>query len=125
MPAIRITFKGAEYVIPEDRAFAAGDEVERFITLRGIGREMADPRLGVVSKAYGALLRFAGCKVSDAEVKAELVRHVDGTPGGLSAAINKSLGDLAMVIMEFAPDLETPVAGDTDEGEQPGKTEAS
>lgn len=120
MADIRMTFKGAEYVIPDNRAFAAVDVVEEFITLGQIPRQSRDPQFGKISKAYGALLRFAGCKVSDREVFTEIMKAVNsGEPGAGHAAAMEHIAALAMVVMEGAP------IGDGQAGGEPEKTEAS
>jgi hypothetical protein len=121
MADIRLIFKGAEYVIPDSRAFAAVDLVEEHITLGQMGRQQKDPQFGKISKAYGALLRFAGCKISDRAVYSEMMRAVNsGEPGaGYIIAMNH-LATLALIVMEGAP-----LASSDDQGGAAEKTEAS
>jgi len=124
MADIRLTFKGAEYVIPDNRAFAAAEVVEDHITLGQIPRQMADPQFSKIAKAYGALLRFAGCKVSDREVLTEIMRAVNsGTPGAGRAVAMDHISALALVVMEGAPLATAGV--NPSEGSAPEKTEAS
>lgn len=121
MADVRLTFKGAEYVIPDNRAFAAVDLVEEHITLGQMGRQQKDPQFGKIAKAYGALLRFAGCKTSDRAVYSEMMKAVNsGEPGAGYAVAMNHLAALALIVMEGAP-LASPDA----EGGAVEKTEAS
>jgi len=72
MPDIVLTWKGATYRIAEDRAFEAGAAVEEIVTLTELQTYATAPKFFTIARAFGALLRFAGVKVSDREVKAEI-----------------------------------------------------
>ena len=118
MADIRLTFKGAEYVIPDTRAFEVGMMVEDIVTLSQISKLFADPKFYTIARVYGAMLRFAGCKVSDREVLTEMMDKVkSGEPGAGRLAAIQALGAISAVLMDGAP---------TDgEGSAPEKTEAS
>ena len=72
MKNISLTFRGQTYAIPETRAFELGAAVEEVVTLAEIATWGRHPRYFKIARAFGVMLRFAGCKVSDAEVKAEI-----------------------------------------------------
>jgi hypothetical protein len=104
MADIRLTFKGAEYVIPDNRAFEVGMAVEDIVTLSQISRLFADPKFYTIARVFGVMLRFAGCKVSDREVLAELLSKVkSGDPGAGRVAAIEALGQIAAVLMDGAP----------------------
>lgn len=68
--AVSITWKGAEYVVPPDRVLALIAAIEEVITLPELAEmgEKRRPKVAKISEAYGAWLRHAGCKVTNAEV---------------------------------------------------------
>lgn len=72
MTAITLQFKGATFTVPAEKAFALGAAVEEIVTFVELASWGAKPRFFKIAMAYGAMLRFAGAKVSDAEVKAEI-----------------------------------------------------
>jgi len=76
MPDIVLKWRGKDYRIPESRAFEAGAALEEVVTLAAVQSWATIPRFFVIAKAMGLLLRFAGCKVSDAEVKQEIDRSI-------------------------------------------------
>lgn len=119
MADIRLTFKGAEYVIPDNRAFEIGMMLEDIVTLSQMSKLMADPKFYIIARCYGTLLRFAGCKVSDRDVLTEIMDKVkSGAPGAGRLAALEALGMIAAVLMDGAPQDEA-------EGPPSGKTEAS
>jgi len=118
MADIRMTFKGAEYVIPDNRAFELGMIIEDIVTLGQLGRLLADPKFYTIARCYGAMLRFAGCRVSDREVLSEMMDKVkSGEPGVARIAALEALTMIGTVLMDGAPEG----GGD----DTPGKTEAS
>lgn len=72
MKSISLTFRGQTFTVPETRAFDLGAAVEEVVTLAEIATWGRHPRYFKIARAFGVMLRFAGCKVSDAEVKAEI-----------------------------------------------------
>jgi len=124
MNSIRLSFRGQEFSIPANRAFEAGAAVEEIVTLSEIAQWGAAPKFFKLARAFGALLRLAGCKVSDAEVKAEIdasiMRAVDA--GGDEADASEmfavsAMAQLQAVLFSGAPE--------SAEGKPPGKTSAS
>jgi hypothetical protein len=69
---VTLKFRGETYIVPETKAFALGAEVEEVVTLAEIASWGQRPKFFKIARAFGVMLRFAGCKVSDAEVKAEI-----------------------------------------------------
>lgn len=105
MADIRMTFKGAEYVIPDNRAFEIGMMIEDIVTLSSLSRLFADPKFYTIARVYGMMLRFAGCKVSDREVLSEMMAKVkSGDPGAGRIAAIEALGMIAAVLMDGAPE---------------------
>lgn len=95
MADIVLSFKGAEYRLPASRSFEACLAIEDVATVFEISKWYAAPQFAKMAKATGILLRMAGAKVSDEEVKAELMaayrdlRHdaVYGCLGALTATL--------------------------------------
>lgn len=92
MQPIRLTFRGKDYEIPASRAFRAGAAVEEVVTLGEITSWGSKPRFFAIASAFGVLLRFAGCKVSDEEVHSDMMA---GMRGGDDA---NATGDVAAVV---------------------------
>lgn len=76
MTDIRIEFRGKEYLIPETRAFAVGELVEDIATLPEVLDWLRRPRYFKMSRCIGAMLRFAGARVTDEDVHSELMAHL-------------------------------------------------
>lgn len=98
MPDIRISFRGEEYVIPENRAFEIGERVEQIAPLTEVLAWQRRPRFFAMSRCIGEMLRFAGAKVSDKEVHAELMgqfmgKDVQATMGALYLLMTVLMGD--------------------------------
>lgn len=92
MQPIRLTFRGKDYLIPADRAFRAGAAVEEIVTLAEITSWGGKPKFFTIASAFGVLLRFAGCKVSDEDVYTDMMA---GLRGGDAAG---AAGDVAAVV---------------------------
>lgn len=124
MPDIVLKWKGVDYRIPESRAFEAGAALEEVVTLAAVQSWATNPRFFVIAKATGLLLRFAGCKVSDAEVKQEIDRSIaNAAAQGVSEDDAKELfairamQQLVAVLFDGSPE--------SDEASAPEKTSAS
>jgi len=72
MPDIVLKWKGEDVRIPESRAFQAGAALEEVVTLAELQSFATKPKFFTIAMAMGVLLRFAGVKVSDVEVKREI-----------------------------------------------------
>lgn len=125
MADIVLKWRGQEYRIPDSRAFEAGAAVEEVVTLADLQSFAQRPRFFVIAKAMGALLRFAGVKVSDAEVKREIDASIlKAAKGGADEEAAKeafavsAISQLMQVLFEGAPT-------DDEEGGGVGETSAS
>ena len=123
MADIVLKWKGEVYRIPDARAFEAGAALEDVVTLAELQSFGARPKFFTLAKGMGVLLRFAGVKVSDREVKAEIDASIArAAAAGLdSDAVKESFAvsaiqQLIAVLFEGAPD---------DGGDEPGETSAS
>jgi hypothetical protein len=83
--AIVLTWKDQEYRIPAEKAFAVGEQVEDVVSLVELSAGAQKPKLFKIARAYGVMLRFAGCKVSDADVHREIVASLLKGPQGEGA----------------------------------------
>ena len=125
MPDIVLAWRGKEYRIPENRAFEAGAALEEIVTLASINSWAANPRFFVIAKATGLLLRFAGCKVSDAEVKQEIDRSIARAAAkGVNEDDAKAMFFFRAVEQLSAVLFDGAIDGD-DEDPAPGKKPAS
>jgi len=123
MADIVLKWKGAEIRIPESRAFAAGAALEEVVTLTDLQAYGARPKFFTIARAMATLLRFAGVKVSDAEVKREIDASLaKAAASGIDAesakevfAVN-AVSQLVAVLFDGAP---------SDEGAAPGEASAS
>ncbi len=116
MAEIRIDWDGKTWIIPETKAFQIGERVEEIAPLGEILSWMKAPRFFRMARCLGEMLRFAGCKVSDAEVHQQLVSSLGGAEGTGYAGAVFALVDLLMG--------DAPRAGSGD-GASPGKSDPS
>ncbi|WP_395543277.1 hypothetical protein [Neotabrizicola sp. sgz301269] len=99
MAEVKITWKDAEYVIPDTRAFQIGERIEEIAPLGEILGWLHQPRFFKMARCLGEMLRFAGCKVSDQEVHAQLVGSMgkaddgDNFAGAVFALVDLLMGD--------------------------------
>ena len=124
MRTINITFKDQAYSIPAYKAFEMGEAVENIATLADMARWQSNPRFHVMARCYGMMLRFAGAKVSDAEVHTEMMAQIkalqaDGKDGAAPDPANlfhlQAIQSLMEVLMDGMPDaLRGAVDGDED-----------
>lgn len=124
MTSITLSFKGQTYTIPESRAFEAGAAVEEVVTLAEMSQWGNAPKFFKLARAFGALLRFAGARVSDTEVKAEIdasiMRAVEA--GVDQGAANELFAVQAMAQLQAVLFTDAPAEGGD---AAPGKTSAS
>ena len=106
MAALRMLFRGTEYVIPENRAFEVGAEVEDVALFFEIMGWLKAPHFHKMSRCLGVLLRAAGCDVDDQGVYKELMASVRSA--GSNAYFTTALFGLVTLLMDGAP------AGDGD-----------
>lgn len=86
---ITLTWDGREFVIPADGVMRAIAIVEEHITLGELGQAGDGVRvpLGKISMAFGALLRHAGARVSDAQVYEKVFSDADGSAAAACMAL--------------------------------------
>lgn len=65
-----LTWQGSDYEIAPDKIMGAIAKIEDTITLKELGEYAmkGDAPLAKLSMAYASVLRYAGCRVTDAEV---------------------------------------------------------
>lgn len=104
MADIVLTWQGAEYRIPDSRAFEIGEKVEEIVTIADMPALLHKPKFHIIARCHGAMLRFAGCKVSDREVHRAMMDHVrSGAPGAGRLAAIEAMMAIAEVLMDGAP----------------------
>lgn len=76
-----LTWDGQEYEIAPDRTMGAIARIEEIITLKEVGEYAmkGDAPIAKLSMAYGAVLRYAGCKVKDEEIYAGMFQGASDT----------------------------------------------
>lgn len=96
-----LKWKGEEFQIPPDRLMMAGAVVDDFTTLGDLLGQLQtrDFKLIKIARAYGALLRFAGAKVTDEEVRDGMFKGVTIEP---AAVVGSVLGLLQLFLPEDA-----------------------
>jgi hypothetical protein len=100
MSDLILKFKGQDYVLPESRAFEAGEAVEEIATLPEIIGWSKRPQFHKMARCFAALIRLAGGLVSDKDVHAEMMAGFRaGYPGTQMAALSA----LIEVLMDGAP----------------------
>lgn len=104
MAAIRMNFRGGEYIIPENRAFEVGGDIEEVATLFEIIGWMKTPRFHKMARCLGIMLRAAGCNVDDRDVHSELMASV--TSSGSNDYMTAALFGLVNLMMDGAPKAE-------------------
>jgi len=65
---IELEWDGEQYVIPASRVMRLVQTIEDIVTISELQECIQRMKAGKVSAAYGAMLRFAGAKVTDEEV---------------------------------------------------------
>jgi len=95
MREVKMTWRGRDYTIPANRAFAIGEQIEDIVTLADVASWGHRPKMFKLSKAYGEMLRFAGCKVAD-ETVLEAITPVDGKEQDAASNAIKALIDLLL-----------------------------
>ena len=123
MADIVLRWKGAEHRIPENRAFEAGAALEEVVTLSELQSFATKPRFFVIAKAMGCLLRHAGVKVSDSEVKREIDASImRAASAGVDESDAKEVFAVQAMQQLVAVLFDGASGGD---GEAPGETSAS
>ena len=111
MKQINLVFRGETFTVPESRAFDLGAAVEEVVTLAEMQTWGRHPRYFKIARAFGVMLRFAGCKVSDAEVKAEIDASIAAAVDGEDVSVDavkeifavQAIAQLQDVLFDGAP----------------------
>lgn len=112
---VRLEWGEAAFTITADRVLGAIAVVEDHITLGDLGARKSLP-LAKISMAYGAVLRYAGAKVSDDEVYNAMFRDKGRR---LQRAASEAV--FALQVLMIPPEHLRAPAEET----KPGKAEAS
>lgn len=120
---IKLEWGGEPYSIPANRVLMAVAEVEEVFTLDELQRfsKRGTAPVAKLSRAYGALLRFAGAAVSDEDVYAGMFVNDQGQ---MAAAATSSL--LALMLPPASVALSAPAdTGKRAAGKSKAKASAS
>jgi len=100
---IRLQWAGSDYVIRANRVLGAIARIEDVVTLNELQRFGArgTAPMAKIAMAYGAVLRYAGAKVTDEEVYAGMF----GATGTSADAVVESIS--ALVAMMVPPQSKT------------------
>lgn len=123
MADIVLNFRGGSYTIRETSAFDVAEQIEDIVTLGEITTWGRNPKFTKISRCFGAMLRFAGCIVTDQDVYKDMMASItqlsangdESQARGLMAA--HAVSALMAVLMGGAPE--------GDGGDAPGKPTAS
>jgi hypothetical protein len=103
---VELTWADQSYVIPPDRVLGAVAVVEEHLTMAELAQEAQTGRMRLarLSRAFGALLRYAGGRITDDEVYAGIF---EGDPGAVRERIVTGVNTLMALMvppaMEAAP----------------------
>lgn len=101
MASIVMKYRGGEYIIPENRAFEVGGDVEEVADFFEIISWTKRPKFHKMARCLGVMLRAAGCDVADSEVHTELMTSV--TSSGANDYMISALFGLVALMMDGAP----------------------
>lgn len=108
MAGIVLKFKGQEYILPESRAFEAGEVIEEIATLPEVLGWSRRPQFHKLARCFAALIRLAGGRVTDRQVHAEMMA---GFRAGRPGAHLTALTTLVELLMDGAPESEDDAEG--------------
>lgn len=79
---VEFVWAGSKYVIPAHKVLSAIARVEEVITLHELQRygNKGSPPLARIAMAYGTVLRFAGCPVTDVQIYEAMFGAGDAKP---------------------------------------------
>lgn len=73
---LTIKWAGKDYTILASEAFEVADQIEDVITISEIPALAARPKLTTIAKVYGIMLRHAGAKVRDDEIRSAILAEM-------------------------------------------------
>jgi hypothetical protein len=103
---VELTWADQTYTIPPDRVLGAVAVVEEHLTMAELAQEAQTGRMRIarLSRAFGALLRYAGARISDDEVYTGMF---EGGPGTIRdriiAGVNTLMALMVPPVVEAAP----------------------
>jgi hypothetical protein len=103
---VELSWADQTYVIPPDRVLGAVAVVEEHLTMAELAQEAQNGRLRLarLSRAFGALLRYAGARITDDEVYAGIF---EGDPKTVKerivTGVNTLMALMVPPVMEAAP----------------------
>lgn len=102
---ITLQFRGTEYRIPAEKAFEIGERIEDIVTLSELASWGTNPRFHKIARVYGEMLRFAGCKITNAEVHTDMMAQIKeaGANGG-ELLVAQAIAGFIAVLMDGAPE---------------------
>lgn len=117
---LKLAFKGAEYVVPASKIFVIGEEIERHVPFSDLQQwSVKGPPVFLLARLYAQMLRHGGAKVTDWEVRQEMMATLSNPDGESQlATVVRAVADISRLLMMGAPEG---AVGDA----QPGKPSAS
>ena len=110
MARIEIQWKGETLVIREDQAFAAAEAVEEVFTITDIARMEKSFNTTKLSRAFAALVTFAGGQATKEEVRESIMAAIHGGESA-DAVLGQVFNSLVAILMDGAPDEGATPAG--------------
>lgn len=104
MRGVRFPFKGVEYHVPAERAFALGEQIEDIVTLTEIASWGKAPKLFKLARCFAAIIRFAGGKVTNEEVHEEMMDQIKSGGAGSDLIAAQAISALIAILMNGAPE---------------------
>lgn len=108
MAGVVLRFKGREYILPEARAFEAGEAIEDIATLPEVLGWSRRPQFHRLARCFAALINLAGGDVTEKAVYAEMMA---GFRAGQPDAHLAALTTLIELLMDGAPEAEGDAEG--------------
>jgi hypothetical protein len=99
---ITLEWQGREYVIPEDKAFQIGEQVEDIIPITDLPDLAMRPNFHKIARVYGTMLRFAGAKVTDQEIWKHFMAEMRA--GKANGSAGQAITMLTVMLMDGAFD---------------------
>jgi len=113
---IRLTWHGIDHVIPANKVMGAIARIEDIITLTEIyeASQKRSVKFSRVASAYGAVLRYAGAKVTDEEVYLGMFEGqsaITAVQEALTGLMSMMIPPQAKVVQKEAPQGNVSKAG--------------
>lgn len=107
MADIVLNYGGKVWTIAENQAFAVGELVEEIVTIPELVTWGQKMKFFKIARCYGAMLRFAGAKVTDEDVHATIIAEIAAAGvGAEQLTAVAAVAALMDVLMGGAPSAE-------------------